>query len=281
MSHESPFTPERRDDAIAQSFDNAQQCLYKLTADPSFHATLIDHGVDPYDDMGTPKYWHEAAAYAQAAVARGRERGGDPLRLSAFELAAATPAFVFDESNTADHAASNHTTTKNSVRYNSLLRNFAESFPDAHTSVVSAALVGVANRALEDPALRQAAPGIINNHIRGIQHEVAFGQILDHTGRNFRPADEIEDGYGYDYIIEGERNSELQVDVKASLHAIEKLGAIASAYAVRSDGRIVMHSLTKDEEFKGRFTLPEEVAASKAPVVDELLSHAEANRRIA
>ncbi|HET7320059.1 MAG TPA: hypothetical protein VFI84_00560 [Candidatus Saccharimonadales bacterium] len=274
--------PEQRpkaDAELADAFTSAQHAVYKLTAGPHFRDLCHKRGVDPDNDMGEMPYWDTVEEFSSAFVEKNRSLSGNSLRLSTFELLAATPAYIFHETALTNGSLK----TANAVRqskemasyYNSLLRVFATEFPDSSVATSEGALLGMTNMALESKEARQHAAWLIHSSIRGAQHELAFGQILAHTGRDFSPTSLDEDLNGADYTVDGSRTGILQIDVKASLDKIEQKGETKLPYTVSSDGKITMYSMVKDSEFHDKFFIPEAVAAQKAPAVDRLLTEAE------
>lgn len=270
-----PLNPEFSAEAIEAAFAAAQKTLYGLTADPGFHAACTQRGIEPFNDMGQAPYWRTLADYAAAGVQRARlNPNADQLRLSAFELVSAAPAAIYDQAYLRTHPSSSghHNMAQRTSRYYSQLRGFAQEFPNTTVSGMTTGLLHIANMAIESPSIRRASPQLLGEWIRGAQHELAFGQILAHTGRSFTPATFEQDQKGIDYIVTGDNGKRIGIDVKASLQEVEQMGAAISAYRRQSDEKIIMYSLTKDAEFSDRFCISDAAAALKAPVLNQLIS---------
>jgi hypothetical protein len=263
---------------IIAAFGDAQQAIYKMTIDAQFQLRCATNNVDPYEDMDKPAYWDTVAEHAEAMVARTRERQVDSVRLSAFQLLACTPSYVFQQDAIDNEAHRNSVERHQGKRvmsyYNNLIRNFGANYPETNTTDLSVALLNMTNRAIESPTLQRNAVNQIRQTIRGAQHELGFGQILEYTSRDYRTTAVDEDLKGIDYIIGGNDAPELRVDVKASLSEIEHLSGRGMAYAVKRDGKIVMYSLIKDKEFHGTFQIGEASAQEKASTLNTLLYEA-------
>ncbi len=279
-SPEEFTTPEVSAAEIAQTLSEARKTVYRLTADPGFHKACLERGVDPYDTEKS-EYWDVVADHGHAAVERGLENGADSLRLRAFDLLATTPATLLTQIRIdGSHIEPNRQDIARVSQFNGRLRTFAASFPSANTTDVTRAMLGMASNAIEARELRQTMPDMVRRVMRGAQHELAFGQILARTGRDFRPATHEDDLQGTDYIVKGNGGQDLRIDVKASLFKFTP-GDAPMAYQERTNGVIMMFSMTKDEEFRDKFFLPHAVAASKAPIVDQMLIDIEMNRKTA
>lgn len=263
---------------IAEAFAGAQNSLYKLSADPKFHDACKEKGLDPYDDMDKPAYWEAVANFTTERVGKLREQHGDTLKLRALELAAATPNFLFHQgalnSNAARDPSERYHSRQTVSSFHNLVRNFATDYPETSVSGMTKGLLNITNVAIEDRGVRQSAAQSLQRAVRGAQHEVAFGQILEKTGRPARPAELDEDLAGIDYVVDNGTSKMLYVDVKASLSEVEARGS-SSAFAIKPDGRVVMYSLVKDRELGDRFFLSEESADLKALALNQLLTNAQ------
>ena len=279
-----PEQPRHPAEEITTAFAESQRTLYKLSADPQFHATCMERGVDPYDDMDKPAYWATVADYTHDRTARMRERGTDSIRIDALELLSTTPAYLFEQSAlTQDKTSAPDKQMQNGERrhskevvsyFNGLIREFAKKYPETRASDLTTALLNITNISIEDQALRQSANQEIHKTIRGAQHEIAFGQILAQTGRQFRPASLEEDLKGIDYVDDEDTNP-MYVDVKASLSELEARGS-EGALVRKPDGKLIMYSLVKDSELNGRFHIGDQAAHDKAQALIELLGQTQA-----
>lgn len=254
-----------------------------MTRDPNFQAACTASGVDPYVGIATPEYWEIVAEHAEAFVEKAHSTNGNTLPVLAFELLALTPDYLFAQRD----LTRNHFTSPDAKReakekasyFNSALRIFATEYPDVQASTLASAMLGMANSAIDDKYIRQSAVLDIKRAIRGAQHELAFEQILRHTGRRFTPASLEEDLDGVDFIVYGEGGKQLNLDVKASLFKINEAGEMNELFVRKPHGKVMVHSLTTDEELKDRFWLDDNVAAQKAPVLEKLLVEIDSTRR--
>lgn len=262
-----------------QSFETAvkeaQNTFYDLTFEDGFAEAIAKQKLSP-DDTDKPAYWREAADYAYARSRANSETQHDPEVILS-ELFAATPDFVYTQailsrgrqafpSNEAYHEA-----RERASYFTGLLSEAAQAYPDAQASKMAVSLLNIANISIENTSVKMAATNIIRNKVRGVQHELAFGQLLAETGREYRAATTEEDLKGIDYVVEG-RKGELRIDVKASLHELEVRGSHGKAYHVDPrDGQLKMYSLIQDRELQDRFFVPASVAEQKGAILNTML----------
>ncbi|HSX43137.1 MAG TPA: hypothetical protein VLF59_03565 [Candidatus Saccharimonadales bacterium] len=278
-SHEKKGGQESSAESIAEAFADAQNSVYKLSADPRLHRACEKRGIDPYDDVSTPGYWRTVSEFGRERIARIREQHGDSLKLQALELMVTTPEYLFAQSalrrgsgyrQTAEGRRDRDTT----IGFNDQLRDFATKYPELRANKVSSMMLTMANMSIEDKDVRQAASQTVLDVVRGARYELGFGQLLAAGGRKFRKGTAQEDGKGTDYIVEGTGGRELHVDAKASLYAVEEEGS-KGVYAIRRDGRITMYALLRDYDFRGGFFVPEELAAERGEALNHQLDMAE------
>lgn len=296
MSSEAPKTqiptPEHLSaspDEIAVAFVEAQRSAYKLTDSDTFHKRCLERDVKPNDDFGTAGYWDTFADVAYDTVTKIHSRSGNSLLLNAFELLTATPAYIYAETNLNDGPHNDVPTRLLSPAnkeqrqadrttasyFNSIIRNFAVEYPQVSAHGLSHALVNFANKTIDDRAKLQEGVKLINSSIRGAQHELAFGQVLRYTGRNFRPASLEEDLRGIDYVILNADGTTIEIDVKGSMHELLERGIREQPYARGEDGHLIMYSLVQDAELRKHFFIADELAAQKAPALNALLDEAQ------
>lgn len=271
--------PEQRtspESAMATAFSNSKRLLYAMLDDPNFRTTCKASGIDPYEDVSSPAYWEIVAEQAGAFVEKAQATSGNTLPLLTFELLALTPDYLFTQQalnrNNFPNYASKRDAKEKVSYFNSALRIFATEFPDTNASTVISSLLGMANSAIEDKHVRQSAVLSLKRTVRGAQHELAFEQILRHTGRQFTPASLEEDLEGIDFIVAGNNGEQLNVDVKASLNKIEAAGEMNELFVRKPHNKVMVYSLTTDQELHDRFLLSDELAAQKAPMLDKLLT---------
>lgn len=280
-------TPEQTlysTEAIRIALGEARESLNILTTAPTLQTLCVERGIDPTGEKDPQAYWRTVAELAYNTVQGVRAEHGTSLELDAFELISATPSFVYEH-----FALDHHTLTNNDKRhdakrvasyYNATVRNFAYTHPEASAHDISGALLATVNEHISDSSVQRTANTTFHNIIRGAQHELAFGQLLEATGRPYWPAGLEEDLAGIDYTVEGTEGHYLNIDVKASLSEIENKGASNETYACKPDGNIVMFSLVQDKELHDKFFLPEESVNLKAPVLHQILGDAQ-HRQVA
>lgn len=279
QSHETQ-TPYETAETIAQAFDTARKEIVGLTSDHTFHDACLAQRpeIDPYDDMDKPAYWETFANFAYKSTEREKQEQGPSLLLDTKQLLAETPRFLFAQMQL-DHRESLTQQEKNyalpvSSYYNQLLRSFAYNHPEANVSDVKKGLEIMANQSIEDETTLKNASRTVYATLHGAQHELAFGQILSYTGKQYAAANTEQDLQGADYIVAVTENQTLGIDVKASDRLVANGGKSQYPFTVRATNKIIAHSLTADTEFHDKFFTSEEIAAAKAPYLNEMLTKA-------
>jgi len=277
MSHESiPVNPERTSAEIAESLSTAVRSMYELTASTDFENACTDAGVNPYDDFGT-------AAYLQVMANVGDQKAaeeGDMLQSQALRLITATPMIVRNQVERDSRLASGQSDTgmaiaRQATDYNEQLREFSTAFPSIKAADLEKALLDATNMVVESQRVIARAPDTIRGKLRGIQHEIAVGKIIELTGRQVTPGSSDEDLSGDDWIVTEVDGTTLYIDAKASLREIDPSGKAERPYAVKLNGAIALYSMCRDTDFRGMMVLPDAVAAAKAPAFDTILDAAQ------
>jgi hypothetical protein len=259
----------------------ARSGFYDITFEDGFSELAAKRGISP-DDTDKPAYWRTVADYARHRAGAARNRGEQTSPLD--ELVASTPDFLYTQAMLDDPARRSkmdheqYSTLRARVgRFNTLIRDVAETHPDVRASGLTNAMVGIANISMEQERLRKAAPNLIRPVIRGAQHEAAFGQLLEQTGRDYRGGTAKEDKHGGDYIVAGRRGIQIRIDVKASLFSILKRGGHEEEpYVVDSgDGLVTMYSLLSDTDLNDRFRVSDSIAADRGEVLEGMLRYIE------
>jgi hypothetical protein len=262
-------TPEqhRSTEEINDALNYAQNAISRLTQDPSFHAACVEADVNPVTGGETADYWHTFRLYVGDRVDDARTKGQDNLRMDAIELTANLPAYLIEQRklSTGNHHGYDEYRYSKQITsyYNGVIRNFAATYPDTSVAGLRSSLLTSVSQTVHDRGLRESAATSVREMIRGAQHELAFGQILGHTGLPYKEATLEEDLKGVDYTVGVNRHT-LDVDVKASLTQINMRGS-EGVFAVKDDGKIAIYSMTLDHEFHDRFFTDDETAAAKAP----------------
>lgn len=293
MSNEAPKNQNPESNPVSReqidaAFSEVQSSVYKLSADPAFQAKCLENGIDPNNDFDTPHYWQAFADHAYSFVAKARERQGNSLRLTAFELTTATPAYVHAKNrlnqisahekagkqlSAAEHAEKRALKPMASY-FNGIIRNFAVDFPAASPSRLSVALANTASKTIGDPKLLESGVTTINTAIRGAQHEIALGQILSHTGIPCEASSITDDLKGFDYQLQLPDGRTLEIDAKASLFTQKKNGNAERAYTWGEGGQLILFSLARDSEFRDRFFIDDSLAAQRAPGLTQIIGQA-------
>ncbi len=259
---------------IRQGFGEAWERIYELIKTPQFQQACMEADIDPFGD-DRPEYWEFLQDYAYDSLKTRGENGEiGHLAAKTEELAFAVPVYAMRLAELEKGGLSRDEERKAKITasaFNGLIRDFAEKYPDVRTGTIERELHNVVNDTIYDDELSQVGSRYIKESIRGAQHELAFGQILEQTGIEFRDATLEEDMRGADYILDPE-GEKVKLDVKASLSNIEAKGNSGVPYAERSDGTVVMYSHVRDQEFNGTFFVDPEVAAERAEAVQEHLS---------
>jgi len=270
--HETQTSPED----LEILFKDARDAFYDLPFDDDFVDFCRSNNIDP-EDTAQPRYWEAAADFADQVSAKAREAGEDERRIAVRELFAATPDYIYQQNiarhNRRDYADQDkYQNAKERVSYyNCLIRYVAEQCPDMQASALTKHLVGIANISVENEHLREASSEAIRTTVRGAQHELAFGQLLAHSGREFRGASTEEDLEGVDYVVVNLDGSIELIDVKASQNTIESRGASNRPYIRGSDGKLTMQSLVTDRELHDRFFVSESLAEQRGVTLGRLL----------
>jgi hypothetical protein len=268
-------TPEqtRSTEEIAQAFDYAQMAVGAMQRDPSFHASCVENGVDPQKDRHSIAYWEEFRLYVGERTDKAREEGHDSLQMDAIELLANTPNYLLVQEQLNKHQHRPYDAVHHSKEvasyYNGLIRSFALNYPETSVEDLEVNLLTTVNKNFHSKHLRTVLANDVTPPIRGAQHELAFGQILEHAGLPFRRAELTEDLKGVDYVV-GQGIDPLMIDVKASLAEIRDHGSGREFY-IHSDGKSILHSQAHDAEFGDRFFIPEQAAEEKAAYLTEQL----------
>ena len=161
------------------------------------------------------------------------------------------------------------------IRFNRLLYNAALYAPDMAVPSLKTALHHTVAPALDPWHLTQKdVRKIIRSTIRGVQHELAFRQILSYIGYDCRQSTEAEDGNGTDYILSLDDGTSLRIDVKARRLEVMSGTSKTGYYYLRKDATIVIASLVSRHDFVGKMFITPAIAEQKAPVLQALLTDA-------
>jgi hypothetical protein len=266
---------------LEASLKDARDAFYDLTFDEGFNGLLSEQKLSP-EDTDKPEFWHMAAGFASDKCAGEQKNGASRKQLVLHELFAATPSFIYDnallgQNNQSAIPEEEFRAAKENVSYfNSLIRETAEAWPDMPASTLAKNLMGIATISIEDNFVKHRAVESIRSSVRGAQHELAFGQLLEKTGRGFHSANVEEDLDGIDYVVQRPNGGEDYIDVKASLFEIESRGGEHNAlFARKSAGHLVMYSMLKNGDLDDKFFIPDEVAATRGQLLEETLEDAE------
>lgn len=284
--------PHNLNEALSQAINNYDDIIFN----PDFEAANFKTS-----DIGSPAYDALIADCAYDQAQKDRKANVPEKDIILTELTSATPDFIHTKDyliKNKDNESVHRTDTylqavETASYYNTLIRKAAREWPDLTPKSLTRHLVNVANKSLKDDRLKLAAESYFKEPIKGAKHELAFGQLLAHTGRQFRGANTAEDLNGIDYVIKDSRGREQHVDVKASLakvHEIRtqrRIGGAAitgrlghdneanQAFTRANDGHLVMWSTLMDQDFGDSFRISEELAAKRADHLSQVLSDTE------
>ncbi|HUB93899.1 MAG TPA: hypothetical protein VMB52_05340 [Verrucomicrobiae bacterium] len=263
-------THEQRNEAFAFG----RQTLYKLLSDPRFQIRCNEAGVKPFDDSD-PRYWRIFADFSRERIDAIRKQRGDKykpeddLRLRALGLVTTTPAYLYSqramyEGVEDDNQRREHLRQISSFHYG--IVEYAELFLDIRASELTMAILSSVNTTIADPAMHEFANQEVRGRVRGIQHELAFADILYQTGLEFRRATASEDLSGFDYILTDGTQTEMKLDVKASLKKMDEYTSEA-LISPKGQGVFAVYSMIRDSELRNGFHIPEGLAREKAQVL--------------
>ncbi len=258
---------------INNALGNAERTLPRLQQDPSFHLSCVNQGIDPLKDTASLPYWYAMSAYVNERTTTAQENGADPLTMDALRLIAAAPATLLEAHKLStrsfhDFHDRRHAREITSA-FNGQLREFGYRYPETSVKGMTTALLGTTAQVLPSREQRAAATYQMKAHIRGMQHELGFGQILMQANIPCRETSLSEDLKGLDYVLTigtGAKQRAIGVDVKASLSEIESHGS-NQAFAKTADNHLVIYSMIHDSEFADRFFISEQLAQEKAPAL--------------
>lgn len=266
-SHETQ-TPEQNytTEEITGALANAQEVVARLQLDSSFHAACAEATIHPLRDRQTPEYWHAFRMYVGGRVDAAKEAGKDTLQMDAIELLAAAPSYLLEQQKLTKGSFEDIQERRYAKEivswYNGMIRGFAQNYPETSASSLTTKLLTTVSETVHTPNDRNAAGQCLKNTIRGAQHELAFGQVLGHTGIPCRSTTVEEDLKGLDYVV-GEGKHAIGVDVKASLSEVESRGS-ERLFAVKPNGNVVMYSMVLDAELHDRFFVDDQLAKEKS-----------------
>jgi hypothetical protein len=273
---------------LESAFKAALENFRSLQTEIGFNELCHERSVD-LTDTGHRHYWAAVADYA-AIQSEEAEDNGLPERVAILnELIASTPDYIFKQDfldrhshDHGDHHAV-HEAKEVASYYNGLLRLAAEDWPDLTVASLLSSLTE-ATRAIGNHHIRAQAPNQLVAAIRGAQHEVVFGQLLEHTDRTYHKTSLHQDLKGVDYTVANPEGREQYIDVKTSMHDIVKYGGnFDRPYVVEADDHLIVYSLVHDDELNGNFYLPDDLAARHGArlqrLLDEALLHGRSYRR--
>jgi hypothetical protein len=274
--------PGHSSEVIKYAFKGAQRTLYKMGADPKFHAMCLDEKVDPYDDMEKPKYWKVIKDYSHEVAAKIRQEDDEvgELEAATLELLGATTFYMFKQiqmdRDQFDNRQERQQAREIMSDFNGRIRSFALEYPATRTSDMWNAMLNTVNPALEDKSLRQAASQQLRWTIGGAQTESIFGQVLKHTDHRVVSATRHQDLEGVDFIVDPDTDRPLYVDVKSSQRQVHKATGSDRSFGIKHDGTVLISAdaIVNKYEKHNSFFLPEEVAQAKALVLTQILEQA-------
>jgi hypothetical protein len=275
---EQLVTPEE----IAELCETGRDLLAELHGDRTFEQYRLDHGVRSIHDSGyrrelanfvydNPDYIAEMADDRDYSptIAEAMIAAQDFVESQVYlDTPGAKPADEFD-------TALEHTTY-----FGKLIHQVADEHPGIRFSQLRSELLKAA--AELDPHTRSHANHHLTAELRSVRHERGLAAILRSVpGAEVTNSTTQEDANGVDLHVRIRANDvvyEAGVDVKTSLTEIEAAYIRAHKefdpgrpYYVNQKGIVVMPSFAVDHDFDDTFDLPEDVAASRGPMVVQKL----------
>lgn len=278
LTHEAG---EKQTPNLDHEIREARADFYGLQSEDEF----LDYCDKKHIDIANtenPKYWTAVADYAYNKTSYAKDSGEDTESHRLTELFAATPDFIYSQKQLENRhlPRDQRRVLKERVSYyNGLIRNAAENHSSLTTTTLKKTLLGIAEKSIEDHDLQSAATNMIHYAVRGAQHELGFGQLLEAVCAKkdsvveFYKATVEEDLNGIDYIVEAKNGRDIAVDVKSSLSEIKSQGNYSTPYTINMEGKLTMQSLLTDQDFEDRFYVSEGVINKKAEVLNRLFNH--------
>lgn len=262
---------------IDENFREAQSNITSLIQKEEFQAACSEAGIDPFDDSD-PEYWQIVKNQSEAALESAWNAGViDELEYKTHWLVFAAPDYVMSQgelyANPPEDKNEYYTKRATTSQFISRIQDFAKTFPAASVSALRESLVDTISATLYEDDIIQAGDKYIKDAIRGVQHELAFRQILEQTSFDFRETTIEEDVGGADFVIEP-GTTDAKLDVKASLKKINSMGETTQSFAHKAHGDIMMYSYVHDKELGDSFFISDYLAAEKAQMVEPDLQRA-------
>lgn len=278
QSSEETQTPQVIFDTVAT---DAQRAFHSLLSQDDLTQYIVHRGLDP-KDPDRPVYWKAVADFVRMQAQKAQDQG-EGINI-VFVLLAMTPDFIYTQ-DALTKARYRHDRElflemrRRAIQYNDVVGEVAQAFPGLHASALRILLVETAEANVTRQMLRDMVPGLMNGIIRGAQHESAFIQLLEQTGRAFRKGSVDQDAHGIDLIVES-RRGEMRIDVKSSLHEIVKRGEHHHVYTIdHGDGLVTMYSLLTDDDLNDSFHVDQHTVEKKSRELENILEEIETGRR--
>lgn len=262
---------EHQNQQINETFDAAIDNIKTLRFSSEFQAHCASEGIDTSAD--SLEYWSAASDYMQAGI----DTEGDPMAAHIQTIVAATPEAILRNTVLNEGGRLKYKEARAHKQmlshYNSLIRNFVESYPHTSASGLIANLNSTALATVADGSrhMEQVSHELTKAIVRGAQHEAAFEMLLRQCGFPYRAATIEEDLKGMDYVIEvPQLDKPIGVDVKASLSEIEAKNHHSDSsgpFAFNREGGLVIWSMVTDAELNDSFVIPKDLIEQRASVV--------------
>jgi hypothetical protein len=273
----NPFPPEalRTPAEISHAFDVARNAMLGMTSESEFKQALaVEPAVDPKTEQHTALYWAEFNNYSGSRVHALGKYGlydgtkfnrVDPLYLDAMNIIGQTPLFMHSELALHDNrngrkgSMDSDSALQNTSCMRDTLREFARTYPQANADVIHANMLVMATKAVPQ-ADRAHATNIMKQTIRRAQAALGYEQILKAAGRQYRLPRLSESEDGVDYVVDNNTKHPLYLQVEPSASKFE----VNVPFEVTSAQHATVFSMTRDQEFRNTFFIPEADAAQKA-----------------
>jgi hypothetical protein len=258
--------------AYDAAFVAAQEKAQALLEHEKFSAECNSSGVEPQTRTKSYDYWRLFAQFTGNIIARAEQSGVQSTEIDCLRVLSAAPAFLFSNRLFSREHMTTPDALHSRISFNGLLRSFAQKHTDVPVASVTNGAMGFVEGLGLDQRTQENASEYINKMQRGAQSETGFEQVAAAIGRRVERATVEEDALGFDYKIWGDQSSEPHlVDVKSSYGGIEALGEHTRPYVRKPNGILAICLQIKPQDYNGRYFIPGNLVAQKAPVLDMIL----------
>jgi hypothetical protein len=239
-------------------------------------------GINPDEPYGYV-YWDTVADFFEQGADQKYTATMQPDTAALWRLFMVAPSAVNDKASLEFRGKSLNPDqrlkcTQRAAHFNRCVCDAARCIPGLSASALTGLLTESSQLGLGGELSLPAASTMVSRSVKGMQHEVTFGQILGHTGHTFRIASELEDVAGLDYVVTRVGKEPLRIGVTAKTLRPKPGDVMGSTpegchYRIRTDGIVEIASLIKNDDiFQDRFFVDSNIAANRAANLSLLLN---------